>query len=195
MHAAVVKSRCKSHATTSNAVTKCCRARATLIARGYTPAQRAAVAFVGERSPRRAEFCPCPHASRHRPRCARTPQPQQLDLDRLHRAEPWPRCHCTMPRRMRTLAAARRVCAAAAASANPTEEASVVCHLPKCQLFARMLRQLNPRMGTRVLPDFGFLRPPRLTLNVAVCSETQPRRLMLGGGAKKGSRGDGRAHG
>lgn len=79
-----------------------------------------------------------------------------------------------MPRRMRTLAAARRVCAAAAASANPTEEASVVCHLPKCQLFARMLRQLNPSMRHGFLRVSAFLRPPRLTLNVAVCSETQP---------------------
>ena len=189
------QSTCQSSAATFNAAIKCCRARVTLIARGHTPARRAAVAFVGERSPRRADFCPCPHASRHRPRCARTPQPQQLDLDRLHRAEPWPRCHCTMPRRMRTLAAARRVCAAAAASANPTEEASVVCHLPKCQLFARMLRQLNPRMGTRFLADLGFLRPPRLTLNAAVCSKPRAPRVMLGGGSKKGSRGGGRAQG
>ena len=98
-----------------------------------------------------------------------------------------------MPRRMRTLAAAMRVCAAAAASAIPTEEASVVCPLPKCLLFARMPRLLNPRIGTRFLADLGFLRPPRLTLNVVVCSGTQPRRLMLGGGREKGSGGGGSA--
>ena len=87
----------KSHAATSNAVAKCCRASATLISRDYAPARRASAAFVGERSPCRADCCPCPHASCHRPPCTRTLQPQQLDLDRAPRPEPCRRCLSTMP--------------------------------------------------------------------------------------------------
>jgi hypothetical protein len=52
---------------------------------------------------------------------------------------------------------------------------------------------INPRMGHRFLLGSAFLRRPLLTLNVAVCSETQPRRLMLGGGREKGSGGGGSA--
>ena len=58
-----------------------------------------------------------------------------------------------------------------------------------------MLRQINPSSRQPFLADFGFLRRPRLTLNAAVCSEIKAPRVMLGGGAKKGSRGGGWAQG
>ena len=54
---------------------------------------------------------------------------------------------------------------------------------------------INPSTGIRFLVKFGSLRLPRLTLNAAVCSEIQVPRVMLGGGAKKGSRGGGWAQG
>ena len=43
-------------------------------------------------------------------------------------------------------------------------------------------------MRQRFLVDFGFLRPPRLTLDVAVCSKSQAPRIMLGGGRERASR-------
>ena len=52
-----------------------------------------------------------------------------------------------------------------------------------------MLLEINPRMGHRFLVEIAFPRPPRLTLNMAVCSEIKPLRVMLGGGAEKGARG------
>ena len=62
-------------------------------------------------------------------------------------------------------------------------------------VFACRSRQINPSTGIRFLVKFGSSRLPRLTLNAAVCSEIQVPRVMLGGGAKKGSRGGGWAQG
>ena len=52
---------------------------------------------------------------------------------------------------------------------------------------AHVIVRINPSTGIRFLVKFGSLRLPRLTLNAAVCSEIQVPRVMLGGGAKKGS--------
>ena len=53
----------------------------------------------------------------------------------------------------------------------------------------QMFVLINPRMGTRFLPNFAFCRPPRLTLNVSKRSGTRSRPNVRRGGREKGSRG------
>ena len=54
---------------------------------------------------------------------------------------------------------------------------------------------VNPSMRHGFLAVSAFPRPPRLTLNRVLWSHMSPSRLMLGGGAEKGSGGGGRAQG
>lgn len=62
-------------------------------------------------------------------------------------------------------------------------------------VFAHVIVRINPSTGIRFLVKFSSSRLPRLTLNAAVCSGIRSPRVMLGGGAKKGSRGGGWAQG
>ena len=84
-------------------------------------------------------------------------------------------------------------CAAAAdasLSALPDIEADTfLFQFGAVKFFAHVIVRINPSTRQQFLPDFGFLRLPRLTLNAAMRSETKASRLMSGGGGGEGVEG------
>ena len=81
----------------------------------------------------------------------------------------------------------RHVVSGCAVHIEPIFANSNAKRAPVLHKFLGMLRLINPRMGLRFSASFAFLRPPRLTLNEVMWSTAKPPRLMLGGGAERGS--------
>ena len=139
--------------------------------------------------------CPCHARSHSHGRRARTTKHKQHDLDLAFRPEPCRWCLYSSSRSLaRELAASTTHVPIGRTTATPTQwtffndGVAIRC-------FRMQIVRINPSTGIRFLVKFSSSRLPRLTLNAAVCSGIRSPRVMLGGGAKKGSRGGGWAQG